>query len=536
MTTTELFIRRPVMTTLLMICLLGAGVFGYMRLPTSDLPPVDYPTINVSAVLPGANPQTMAATVAAPLERSFTDISGLTTITSSNSAGRTSITLQFDLDRDINAASQDVQAAISKTRLPSNMPAPPSYSKVNSAASPVFYLSMRSSSLPLYQVTRLARDTAVQRISRISGVAQVQIYGERKFAYRVRVDPKSLADYGLTLSDVAGAIQRENSNLPSGSFQGDYSDSTIMTDAQLGSLEQFNRIALLSVKGRVLRLGEVAEVQGGVSNEQSVSWWKGEPTITLAVQRQGGSNTVALVDAIKKMLPEIKKELPASITMEVLYDASVPIRDSIEEVQFTLLLAIVLVVLVVFLFLRKLSATLITSLAVPLSLIATFGAMDLLGFSLDILSLLALTLSVGFVVDDAIVMLENIVRHIQMGKKPLRAAIDGAREITFTVISTTLSLVVVFLPVVLMSGMIGRLLNEFAIVISVAILISTFVSLSMTPMLCSLFLRAFKPGPGQEAESDPANEGALSGGTYSRPTAGYWAWPCVSGWSPFWWG
>jgi HAE1 family hydrophobic/amphiphilic exporter-1 len=508
MSITELFIRRPVMTTLLMISLLGAGVYGYLKLPTSDLPPVDYPTIAVSASLPGASPQTVAATVAAPLERSFTDLPGLNTMTSQSSAGATNITLQFSLDRDINSAAQDVQAAISRTSLPGNMPTPPSYSKVNSSASPVFYLCLRSKTLPLYQVTQIAKDTLVQRISRIDGVAQVQIYGEEKYTLKVQVNPKRLADYQIDLSTVAAAIQRENSNLPSGSFSGEYSDYTIQTDGQLTRPEQYARIALFSGKGRVLRLGQVARISGGVGDDQSGSWWRGEPAITLAVQRQGGSNTVALVDAIRKLLPEMREELPPSITADVLYDASQPIRESIEDVQFTLLLAIALVVMVVFLFLRKLSATLITSLAVPISLIATFGAMEVLGYSLDILSLLALTLSVGFVVDDAIVMLENIVRHLQMGKRPLRAAIDGAREISFTLISTTLSLVVVFLPVVLMSGMIGRLLNEFAMVITIAILLSGLVSLSLTPMLSSLFLKSPKAAEGKR-EHDPAAEGGF---------------------------
>ena len=508
MNLTDIFIRRPVMTTLLMAALLGAGVLGYLRLPTSDLPPVDYPTIGVSAVLPGANPQDVAATLAAPLERAFTDIPGLETMTSSSSASVTSITLQFSLDRDIGAAAQDVQAAIARTPLPASMITPPSFRKVNSSASPIFYISLRSSTLPLWQLNQLAKDSIVQRISRISGVAQVVIYGERKYAMKVKVDPKKLADYRLDLGAVSAAIQGSNTNLPSGSFDGPYLNPTIQTMGQLSTPAEYESIALISQKGRILRLGQVARVIGGAANDKSGSWWRGEPAITLAVQRQPGSNTVAVVDAIKAMLPRIKAELPPAITTEVIYDASQPIRESIRDVQFTLGLAIALVIMVVFLFLKKFTATIITSLAVPISLIATFALMDMLNYSLDILSLLALTLSVGFVVDDAIVMLENIVRHLHMGKKPMRAALDGAREISFTLISTTLSLVVVFLPVVLMSGMIGRLLREFAMVITIAIILSTLVSLSLTPMMSSLLLRRPK-GDGGEQKHDPAAEGGF---------------------------
>lgn len=515
---TDLFIKRPVLTTLLIVSLMAAGVLGYTKLPTSDLPPVDYPTITVSAALPGASPETMASSVTAPLEGALADLPGLETMTSVSSNGSCYITLTFRLDQDINAAAQDVQSGISKADLPSGMPSPPSYSKSNSAASPVFYLSMRSDVLPLTRVNQLAKDFVSLKIARIPGVAQVTIYGERKQAVRIQIDPRKLASHGLTLSDVASAVGAENSNLPGGSLKGKYSSPTIASDGQLTKAKAYNQITLANKNGQVLKLSQVGRAIDSVADNQSGSWWKGEPSITLAVLRQPGSNTVALVDQVKQLLPQVNKELPPSVRLEVLYDGSIPIRESVEDVQFTLMLAVGLVVLVVALFLKRLAATVITSLAVPTSLITTFAAMDLLGYSLDTLSLMALTLSVGFVVDDAIVMLENVVRHMDMGKSPMRAALEGGREITFTIISTTLSLVAVFLPVAMMSGMLGRLLSEFAMTITVAICLSTVVSLTLTPMLCSRFLHKRKnEGP---AVHDPSQ----AGGFIYRPLFRAYSW------------
>jgi HAE1 family hydrophobic/amphiphilic exporter-1 len=505
---TDTFIRRPVATTLLMISLLAAGIVAYGKLPTSDLPSVDYPTLTVSATLPGANPQTVASSLAAPLERAFADISGLEVMTSTSYAGSTSITLQFSMNQNINTAAQDVQASISKANLPSNMPRPPSYSKSNSSASPIYYLTLSSETMPLYRVNELAKNEVTQRIARVPGVAQVMIYGERKYAVRVRVDPRQLAVHQVDLATVANAIPLANSNLPSGNLEGPDQTATIKTDGQLLDAEPYNQITLVSDSGQVLRVSQVGRSVASVENDKSGVWWNGEPCITLAVTRQPSSNTVAVVDAVKAMLPEIRQEMPPGVDMKVLMDASQPIRDSVEDVQLTLILAVALVVAVVFVFLRTLTATIVTSLSVPLSLLGALPIMYMLGFSLDTLSLMALTLAVGFVVDDAIIVLENIVRHLQMGKTPLQAALDGAREISFTVISTTLSLVAVFLPVALMSGMLGRLLFEFAITVSVAILLSGVVALTMVPMLCSRVLKPMAHREGQAA-LEPEEEGGF---------------------------
>ncbi|MBF0120201.1 MAG: efflux RND transporter permease subunit [Desulfobacterales bacterium] len=490
MNITEIFIKRPVMTTLISVTMLFFGIYSYLLLPTSDLPAVDYPTISVSAFLPGASPDTMASSVAASLESQFTDISGLESMSSTSQQSFTSITLQFGLDRNIDAAAQDVQAAISKASLPSNMPQPPSYSKTNASASPVLYLALTSSTLPLSTVNDYAKTFAAKRMSMIKGVSQVMVYGEQKYAVRVLLDPKELANRGLSINDITNALGQHNVNLPSGMIRGRYEDLTIKSDGQLLKAKYYRPIIVSYKNGKPIRLEDLGEVVDSIDNLNSGAWWKDDKTIILAIKRQPGANTIAVVDDIKALIPEIKAKLPSSITLNVLYDLSIPIRESVNDVKFTLLLSIVLVILVVFLFLKNISATIITSLAVPMSLITTFIIMYVMNYSLDNLSLLALTLAVGFVVDDAIVMLENIQRHIEMGKPPFQATIDGAKEIGFTIISMTLSLAVVFLPIVFMSGMIGRILREFAMTISLAILISGFVSISLTPMLASRFIKS----------------------------------------------
>ena len=487
----ELFIRRPVMTTLIM---LGIGVFGlmaYRLLPVSDLPNVDFPTIQVSASLPGASPETMASAVALPLEKQFSTIQGIDSISSTNAQGATQITLQFDLSRNIDAAAQDVQAMIAKAAgsLPPDMPTPPSYQKVNPADQPVVFLALQSNTLPLSQVDEYAETTIAPQISTISGVAQVNVFGAQKYAVRVDVDPRELASYRIGLDQVATAIQSGNVNTPTGILNGAQQTFTVQTNSQLYDAAAYRPLIVAYRNGSPIRLDQVAHVYDGVENDKVASWYRGIRTIFLAVQKQPGTNTVEVVDAIKKLLPNFRTELPASVDLVLRSDRSITIRDSVADVKLTLELAVFLVILVIFLFLRNVSATIIPSLALPASIIATFAVMYLLGYSLDNLSLMALTLSVGFVVDDAIVMLENIVRHMEQGKTAMQAALDGSKEIVFTILSMTLSLTAVFIPVLFMGGILGRLLHEFAVTIGAAILVSGFVSLSLTPMLCSRFLR-----------------------------------------------
>ena len=485
-----LFIRRPVATTLVMSGILLFGLMGYRLLPVSDLPNVDYPTISVSAGLPGASPETMAAAVATPLEKEFSTIAGLETMTSSSSLGRTSITLQFALSREIDAAAQDVQSAVAKTlrQMPSGM-LPPSYRKVNPADSPILYLALTSTTLPLSTLDEYAETFIAQRLSTVSGVAQVQVHGSQKYAVRIQLDPRALADRGLGLDEVTSAIASGNPNLPSGMLWGKHRAYTLSADGQIESAPEFRSLVVAYRNGSPVRLQDVARVLDDVQDDKTGSWFDGTRGIVLAIQRQPGTNTVAVADAVKAKLAELAPQLPASVTVTTLYDRSASIRDSVRDVKMTLTVTLCLVVMVIFLFLRNLSATVIPSLALPLSIIGTFAAMYLLGYSMDNLSLMALTLCVGFVVDDAIVMLENIVRHLEMGKPAMRAALDGAAEIGFTIVSMTLSLVAVFIPVLLMGGLIGRLFREFAVTISIAILVSGFVSLTLTPMLCSRFLR-----------------------------------------------
>jgi len=492
----ELCIRRPVMTTLFMAAFLVFGLLAYRFLPVSELPNVDFPTINVSASLPGASPETMAAAVATPLEAQFSTIAGVGSMTSVSAQGATSITLQFNLDRDIDAAALDVQSAIAaaQRKLPADMPTPPSFRKVNPADQPIFYLAMHSPGLPMQAVNEFAETQLAQRISTIPGVAQVQVFGAQKYAVRIQADPNQLAARGIGIDELQAAIKSANVNQPTGTLDGPKQSLAVKTDGQLETAAAYRPLVVAWRNGAPVRLEEVATAIDGIEDNKRANWlWNREGSkrsIILAIQRQPGANTIQTVEAIKAILPAFQEKLPASVTLEVMYDRSLSIRESVHDVQFTLVLAGCLVVLVILLFLRNLSATLIPAVALPISVIGTFAAMHALGYSLDNLSLLALTLAVGFVVDDAIVMLENIMRHVERGEPPFQAAIVGAREIGFTILSMTLSLVAVFIPVMFMGGIIGRLLHEFAVTISAAILVSGFVSLTLTPMLASRYIKS----------------------------------------------
>src|SRR5437870_6937216 len=468
------------------------GFIGYRALPVSDLPTVDYPTISVNAGLPGANPETMAASVATPLERQFSGIAGIDSINSSNSQGSTSVTLQFNLSRNIDAAAQDVQTAISAAlpQLPPDMPTPPSLRKVNPADSPILFFSLNSEVLPLSQVDEYAETLIAQRISMVDGVSQVQVYGAMKYAVRVQLDPQALGDRGIGVDQVSAAIANGNPNTPLGTLYGSHTNLTLQTNGQLMNAASFRPLVVAYNNGAPVRLEQVANVIDSVENNKVASWFNGRRSVTMAVQRQPGTNTVAVVDAIRALMPQFHQQLPASVSLDVLNDRSISIRNSVDDVQFALLLAMALVVMVIFIFLRNVRATIIPTLALPTSIVGTFAAMYLLHFSLDNLSLMALTLSVGFVVDDAVVMLENIVRRIELGESVMEAALHGSREIGFTSVSMTVSLVAVFIPVIFMGGIMGRLFREFAITISVAILVSGIVSLTLTPMLASKLLKA----------------------------------------------
>ena len=487
---TDLFINRPITTTLIMVGILVFGLLSYFSLPVSTLPAVEYPTIQVRASLPGANPDVMASSVATPLEAQFSTIPGLDSMSSSSSLGSTNVTLQFDLNRNIDAASQDVQSAISQAQgsLPTNMPAPPSYSKVNPADQPILFISVSSQTMPLSQLDQYAETLMARRISMVSGVARVQVFGAAKYAVRVQANPMQLAAHQLDLESIRGALSTGSINLPSGSLYGLSKAYTVQSDSQLTNAAQFGQLIVTYKNGAPVRLNDLGRVFDSVGNDKSIFWINGTRSMVLAVQKQPGSNTVAVADGVQSLLPVLKQSIPAGVVIGRSFDASENIRESISDVKFTLLLTICLVIAVIFVFLRNVSATIIPSLAVPLSLLGTFGAMKLLGFTVDMLSMMAMTLSVGFVVDDAIVMLENIVRHMEMGKTRMQAALEGAREVGFTIISMTISLVAVFIPVLFMEGVIGRLLREFSITIAVAVLISGFISLSLTPMLCSRFL------------------------------------------------
>ena len=488
-----LFIRRPVATTLVMFGILMFGLMAYRLLPVSDLPNVDFPTITVSAGLPGASPQTMAAAVATPLEKQFSTIAGIDAMTSSSTMGSSNITLTFSLSRQIDAAAQDVQAAISKTlrQLPPGIQ-PPSYNKSNPADSPILYLALTSGTMPLSALDEYAETFLAQRLSTVDGVAQVQVFGSAKYAVRIQVDPKALQARGIGLDEVTAAVSAGNPNLPTGTLWGPQRAYTVLADGSISSAPEFRQLAVTYQNGAAVRLQDVARVLDDVQDSRNASWYDGKRAIVLAIQRQPGTNTVEVADGVKATVMALSGLLPASVQVNTLYDRSVSIRQSVNDVQLTLLVTLCLVVMVIFLFLKNLSATVIPSLALPFSIIGTFTVMFLMGYSLDNLSLMALTLSVGFVVDDAIVMLENIVRHMEKGKPAMQAALDGAREIGFTILSMTLSLTAVFIPVLLMGGILGRLFHEFAVTIGVAILVSGFVSLTLTPMLCSRFLRSPK--------------------------------------------
>ena len=488
---TEIFIRRPVMTALLMIGMLIFGIQGYRTLPVSDLPTIDFPTLQVEATLPGASPETMASSVAAVLERQFTTIAGLDNMTSSSGRGRTNVTLQFTLDRNIDGAALDVQNAVSAVlrKLPPNMPAPPSIQKVNPTDQPIIQLSLSSSTMPMTTVDDYAETLIAPSLSTVDGVAQVQVQGQAKFAVRVQLDPNMLVNRGIGLNDVQNAISSHNANLPTGTLWGAHQAYTVQADGQLNDADAYRPIIVAYRNGSPVRLGDLGKVVDSIENERNLGWFDTKRAITLQVMRQPGTNTVDIVDRIKKLLPQIQSQVPPAIDLDIFYDRSATIRESVEDVKFTLLLAVGLVIMVIFVFLRNVSATIIPSLALPLSIVGTFAAMSLFNYNIDNLSMMALTLAVGFVVDDAIVVLENVVRHMEMGKTRFEAALEGGREIAFTILSMTLSLAAVFIPVMFMSGIIGRLFHEFAVVIMVAILTSGFISLSLTPMLCSRFLK-----------------------------------------------
>jgi HAE1 family hydrophobic/amphiphilic exporter-1 len=486
-----LFIRRPVTTTLVMLGILIFGILGYKSLPVSDLPTVDFPTITVNANLAGASPDTMASSVATPLEKNFSTIAGLDSMSSTSSLGRTQITLQFALSRNIDAAAQDVQSMIARTArdLPPSMTNPPSYRKVNPANNSILLLALTSETLPLSTVDEFAQTILGQRISMVSGVAQVDVFGSQKYAVRIQLDPNQLAARQIGIDDIVNAVQRGNVDLPVGTLNAPTRAYTLVSEAQLTNAAAYRPMVITYRNGAPVRIQDIGTAVDSVENTRVGSWFNNKKAVILGIQRQPGANVVDVVNAIKEILPGLRAQIPQSINLDVFFDRTQSIRESVHDVQLTLMGTIVLVILVIFLFLRNVSATIIPSLALPMSIVGTFAVMYLLDYSLDNLSLMALTLAVGFVVDDAIVVLENIVRHMEEGESPYEAAVNGAKEIGFTIISMTLSLVAAFIPVLFMSGMLGRILREFSVTICVAILVSGFISLSLTPMLCSRYLR-----------------------------------------------
>jgi HAE1 family hydrophobic/amphiphilic exporter-1 len=495
MTLSELCIRRPVMTTLITASIIAFGAFGFRLLPVSALPRVDFPTIAVTATLPGASADTMAASVAGIIERQLSTVAGISSMTSSSSQGTSSITIQFDLNRNIDAAALDVQTAltIAQRRLPIEMKIPPSFRKVNPADFAVLFVVLTSDTLPLSTVNEYGDITIGQTLSQLPGVAQVSVYGAQKFAIRVQADPEAAAARGLSLDDIRNSVTSANSSTPVGTLNGPKQDVALVASGQMDKAADYKRIVVKSVNGAQVKLEEVAQIYDSVENDKVASWLNGERAIVLGIQKQPDANTVAVVDSILAKLPVLRAQIPPSVSINVLMDRSISIRQSVADVEETLLIAVSLVILVIFLFLRSASATFIPALAVPISLLGTCAVMYALDYSINNMTLLALTLSVGFVVDDAIVMLENIVRHIEHGMRPFEAALKGAREIGFTIISITFSLIAVFIPVLLMGGIVGRVFREFAVTISVAIVVSGFVSLTLTPMLCARVLKAHDP-------------------------------------------
>ncbi len=497
MTLSELCIRRPVLTTLMTASLIVFGAFAYRLLPVAALPAVDFPTIQINANLPGASPETMAASVASPIERQLSTIAGISSMTSSSSLGATQITIQFDLGRDIDGASLDVQTAlaVAQRRLPAEMTTPPFFRKVNPGDFAVLYVSLRSDTMLLSQVNDYAETLLAPTISQLSGVAQVQVFGAQKFAVRVQVDPGAAAARNISLDTIREVVAKTNSSAPVGVLEGKDRSVTLLATGAMEKAAHYRDVVVAYRNGAPIKLNEVARVIDSVENDNVASWFNDSRAIVLAIYKQPDANTVEVVDLVRGKLPQLRAQVPPAIQMQPLFDRSTSIRDSVYTVQETLAIAVCLVIMVIFLFLRKVSATLIPALAVPVSLIGTCAAMYAFGFSINNMTLLALTLSVGFVVDDAIVMLENIVRHIEGGMKPFEAALKGAREIGFTIVSITFSLIAVFIPVLLMGGMVGRVFREFAVSVSVAIIVSGFVSLTLTPMLCARVLKGHDGKP-----------------------------------------
>jgi HAE1 family hydrophobic/amphiphilic exporter-1 len=501
MSISEPFIKRPIATSLVMIAILLFGLMAYLQLPVAALPDVDFPTIQVSAALPGASAETMASSVATPLEREFSAIDGMTSMSSESSLGSTNVTLQFDLRRSLDSAAQDVQAAIARAipRMPRDMPSAPSYRKVNPADQAILLLSLSSSTLPLYVVNEYAETRLAQMISQTRGVAQVTVFGSQKYAVRVQADPQKLSTLGIGLDDVTTAIQGANVNLPTGALYGPRTAFAIEANGQLREAKPYEDVVVAYRNGAAVRIKDVGRALDSVENDKTAAWRgdkNGQPrAVVLAIQKQPGSNTVEVVQEVMGLLPAFRQELPASVDLDTIFDRSQTVKASVHDVELTLLLTLGLVVLVIFLFLRRLSATIIPSLSMPLAMLATFAVMHLLHFSLNNLSLMAITLSVGFVVDDAIVVLENVVRHIEMGKLPMQAALDATKEIGFTIVSMTISLVAVFVPFLFLGGILGSLFKEFAVTIAVSILVSAFVSLTLTPMMSARMLK-----PGHEGE------------------------------------
>ena len=496
MNISETCIRRPVLTTLMTASLIVFGAFSYRLLPVAALPAVDFPTIQITAILPGASPETMASSVASPIERQLSTIAGISTMNSSSALGQTQITIQFDLGRNIDGAALDVQTALATAarRLPVEMTTPPYFRKVNPGDFPVLYLSLRSDTLPLSTIDDYAETLLAPQISQMPGIAQVLVYGAQKFAVRVQVNPVEAAARNIALSDVGTVVAKANSSTPVGTLTGKDRNVTLLATGAIEHAADYRDVVVAYRNGAPVKLNQIARVIDSVENDQVATWFNDARAIVLAIQRQPDANTVDVVDRVRAALPAMRAQVPPSVQMQPLFDRSTSIRNAVTDVQETLMIAVSLVIMVIFLFLRKVSATIIPALAVPVSLIGTCAAMYAFGFSINNMTLLALTLSVGFVVDDAIVMLENIVRHIEGGMRPFEAALKGSREIGFTIVSITFSLIAVFIPVLLMGGMVGRVFREFAVSIAVAIIVSGFVSLTLTPMLCARVLKSHHPG------------------------------------------
>ncbi|HWF85488.1 MAG TPA: efflux RND transporter permease subunit, partial [Vicinamibacterales bacterium] len=526
MNLSEIFIRRPIATSLLMAAIALFGVVAYRALPVSDLPQVDYPTLNVNASLPGGDPSTMASSVASPLERQFTTIAGLDSMVSRSSSGGTNITLQFDLNRDIDSATVDVQTAISAVMplLPAGMPSPPSFRKNNPNDQPIITLNLTSSTLPMSVLDDFAENMIAPRISMVSGVSQVQVQGAQKYAVRVQLDPDKLHSQKIGINEVDQAVQDWNVNLPTGQLFGPHSTFNIKAAGQLMNAAAFRPVVVTYRQGAPVRLEQVANVIDSVENVFNGNWFytkdaQGkvdiQKSIMLQVMRQPGTNTIEVTDAVRRLLPSFESQLPPAAHMTPRQDHSRTIRQAFADIQVTMLVTLLLVVGVIYLFLHNASATLIPALALPFSILGTFAVMQVLHFSLNNLSMMALILSIGFVVDDAIVMLENIVRHMEAGEKPLDAALRGSKEIGFTILTMTTSLAAVFIPILFMSGILGRLFREFAVTITSAILISGVVSVTLTPMLCSRFLRVVHKKTGFAGLMDRAFDVLLHGYEWS---------------------